>query len=76
MCGLAQIPALSLGTSASKVLNDRFFKSSEVVNFGVGSYQCVLMAVCFKTASQIIFVSCGEQAGVYLEQGRFQPRTR
>lgn len=33
MCGLAQIPALSLGTSASKVLAGRFFKSSEVVNF-------------------------------------------
>lgn len=33
MCGLAQIPVLSLGTSASKVLKDRFFKSNEVVNF-------------------------------------------
>lgn len=33
MCGLAQIPALSLGTSASKVLTGRFFKTSEVVNF-------------------------------------------
>lgn len=33
MCGLAQVPALSLGTSASKVLAGRFFKSSEVVNF-------------------------------------------
>lgn len=33
MCGLAQILALSLGTSASKVLTGRFFKSSELVNF-------------------------------------------
>lgn len=33
MCGWAQIPTLSLGTSASKVLTGRFFKSSEVVNF-------------------------------------------
>lgn len=33
MRGLAQIPALSLGTSASKVLTGRFFENSEVVNF-------------------------------------------
>lgn len=68
MCGLAQIPALSLGTSASKVLKDRFSKSSEVVNFGIESYQCILMAVCFKTTPQIIFVWCGEQAGANSEK--------
>lgn len=33
MCGLAQIPALSLGTSACKILTGRLFKTSEVVNF-------------------------------------------
>lgn len=74
-CGLAQIPALSLGTSASKVLKDSFVKSNEVVNFGLRLISVFRWLSCFKTTSQIIFVSCAEQAGVNLEQGKFQPRT-